>query len=291
MKKLLLLLLMIFAVGAFAQTRKKHAAKKKARHSVRHRSAGGSARMEEAVEKEEKTAYPFISLDSVTKKLTLKDPPNDSDRPYVLVNNNPYYGRLQDLNPKSFTDISVIKSKGAKMIYGQKAAAGALIIETKQVLPAGQPANVLLPMPKGQPSSKPFILNEEPASGKLTDIDPDKILKIDTLIAPKFAGAKENDTTFSVTTKVYGKKLYQWKFGTLSKAYKTYIRGRRGKDSGVNYILNNGTILTGGNEEDLIRLLEVYNSDIKTVTFSGPGGTGKNRKPATVNIELNLPEN
>jgi hypothetical protein len=298
MKKLLLILLMLLTVGAFAQTRKKHATKKKAKstakhskkRSSRHRSSGGEARVEEPVEEEEKVAYPFFSVDSVTKKLVLKDPPEEKDRPFVLVNDNVYTGRLQDLKPQSILDISVVKSKGAKMMYGQKAAAGALIIKTKQALPADLPGT-LLPLPKQQPNQKAFILNEEATYGKVSDIDPATILKIDTLIQPKFAGSKDNDTTVNVTTKVYGKKLYQWKFGTLSKAYKAYIRSHRGKDAGVNYILSDGTILTGGKEEDLIKLLEVYNSDPKAASFTGPQGTRKNRKPATLTIELNQPRN
>ena len=298
MKKLLLILLMLLTVGAFAQTRKKHATKKKAKstakhskkRSSRHRLSGSDARVEEPVEEEEKVTYPFFSVDSTTKKLTLKDPFNENDRPFVMVNDNVYNGRLQDLKPENIQDISVIKKKGAKMIYGQKAAAGALIIKTKQALPADLPAT-LLPLPKQQPNQKAFILNEEPAIGKVSDIDPETILKIDTLIQPKFVGSKDNDTTVNVTTKIYGKKLYQWKFGTLSKAYKTYIRSRRGKDTGVNYVLSDGTILTGGEEGDLIKLLKVYNSDITSVTFAGATGKRSNRTPTTVTIEINEQSN
>lgn len=298
MKKLLLILLMLLTVGAFAQTRKKHATKKKAKstakhskkRSSRHRLSGGEARVEEPVEEEERATYPFFRVDSVTKKLVLTDPPEEHDRPFVLVNDNVYNGRLQDLKPQSILDISVVKSKGAKMMYGQKAAAGALIIKTKQALPADLPGT-LLPLPKQQPNQKAFVLNEEVTYGKVSDIDPETILKIDTLIQPKFVGATQNDTTVNVTTKKYGTKLYQWKFGTLSKTYKMYIRSRRGKDNGVNYVLTDGIILTGGKEEDLIKLLNVYNSDIKAVTFTGPSGTRKNRKPATVTIELNQPAN
>jgi hypothetical protein len=297
MKRLLLILLMLLSVCAFAQ-RKKHATKKKARstakhskkRSSRHRSSGGEARVEEPVEEEERVAYPFFSVDSVSKKLILKDPPEERDRPFVLVNDNVYNDRLQDLKPQDILDISVVKSKGAKMMYGQKAAAGALIIKTKQALPADLPS-VLLPLPKQQPNQKAFILNEEVTYGKVSDIDPEKILSIDTLIQPKFAGSKDNDTTVNVTTKVYGKKLYQWKLGTLSKAYKTYIRGHRGNDEGVDYTLSDGTILTGGKEEDLINLLKVYNAGIKAATFTGPSGTRKNRKRAIVTIELEQAQN
>jgi hypothetical protein len=296
MKKLLLILLMLLTVGAFAQ-RKKHATKKKAKSTTRHSKkrssrhhSEGEARMEEAVEEEERVAYPFFSIDSVTKKLVLKDPPEERDRPFVLVNGDEYHGRLQDLKPESILDISVVKPKGAKMMYGQKAAAGALIVKTKQALPANLPSN-LLPLPKQQPNQKAFILNEEPTYGKVADIDPTTILKIDTLIQPKFVGSKDNDTTINVTTKVYGKKLYQWKFGTLSKAYKRYIRSRRGNDNGVQYILGDDNVLTGGNEEDLIKLLGVYNLDPKAASFTGPGGTRNNRKPATLSIELNQPAN
>jgi hypothetical protein len=165
-----------------------------------------------------------------------------------------------------------------------------LIIKTKQHLPADLP-NTLLPLPKQHGNQKPFMFNEEVTYGKVEDLDPAKILSIDTLIQPKFVGSKDNDTTVSVTTKVYGKKLYQWKLGTLSKAYKTYIRSRRGNDAGVNYILGDGTILIGGKEEDLINLLKVYNSGINAATFTGPGGTRRNRKPATVTIELNQSAN
>ncbi|MBD1384033.1 hypothetical protein IDJ75_01995 [Mucilaginibacter rigui] len=298
MKKLLLILLMLLSVCAFAQTRKKHATKKKAKstakhskkRSSRHRLNAGDARMEEPVEEEERATYPFFRVDSTTKKLVLTDPPDEKDRPFVLVNDNVYNGRLQDLKPQNILDISVVKSKGAKMMYGQKAAAGALIIKTKQALPADLPGT-LLPLPKQQGNQKPFMFNEEVTYGKVEDIDPAKILSIDTLIQPKFAGSKDNDTTISVTTKVYGKKLYQWKLGTLSKAYKKYIRGRRGNDAGVDYVLGDGTILTGGKEEDLINLLKVYNSGIKAATFTGPSSTRKSRKRATVTIELDQAQN
>jgi hypothetical protein len=296
MKRLLLLLLMLLSVSAFAQ-RNKHATKKKAKHTTKRSSRHSSrhryteeGRAEEPVEEEERVAYPFFSIDSVTKKLVLKDPPEERDRPYVLVNDNVYNGRLQDLKPESILDISVVKPKGAKMMYGQKAAAGALIVKTKQALPANLPGN-LLPLPKQQPNQKAFILNEEPTYGKVTDVDPATILKIDTLIQPKFVGSKDNDTTINVTTKVYGKKLYQWKFGTLSKAYKRYIRSRRGNDNGVQYILGENNVLTGGNEDDLIKLLDVYNLDLKAASFTAPAGTRRNRKPATLTIELNQPAN
>lgn len=296
MKKLLLILLMLISVCAFAQ-RKKHATKKKAKTSTtkhskkrssRHRSKVSGPPMEEAVEEEERVAYPFFSVDSVTKKLVLKDPPEERDRPFVLVNDNVYNGRLQDLKPENILDISVVKSKGAKMMYGQKAAAGALIIKTKQALPADLPGT-LLPLPKQQGSQKAFILNEEATYGKVSDIDPETILKIDTLIQPKFVGATQNDTTVNVTTKRYGTKLYQWKFGTLSKAYKSYIRSRRGKDLAVTYVMPDGTELTG---EDKLQLFNLASkADIKAVSFTGPSGTRRNRKPATLIIELNQPAN
>ncbi|MES2060881.1 MAG: hypothetical protein V4456_03120 [Bacteroidota bacterium] len=294
MKKLLLILLMLLTVGAFAQTRKKHATKKKAKSTAKHskkRSSrhrlSGEARVEEEVE-EDRSTYPFLVLDSATKKLVLKDPADEKDRPLVLINDAIYTGSLEDIKPATILDLSVIKKKGAKMIYGQKAAAGALIIKTKQPLPADLPST-LLPLPKQHGSQKPIILNEEVTYGKLEDIDPKTILKIDTLIQPKFAGAKDNDTTVNVTTKKYGTKLYQWKFGTLSKAYKTYIRSRKGKDLAVTYIMPDGNELTG---EDKLQLFELASkADIKAVSFTGPGGTRKNRKPATVTIELNQPTN
>jgi hypothetical protein len=294
MKKLLLILLMLLCVGAFAQ-RRKHATKKKAktttkhskRRSSRHRSGGDETRVEEPVE-EEKSSYPFLVLDSATKKLVLKDPPDQKDRPLVLVNDAEYNGRLQDLKPENILDISVIKSKGAKMMYGPKAAAGALIVKTKQALPANLP-NVLLPLPKTQANQKAFVLNEEVTYGQVADIDPETILKIDTLIRPKFAGATQNDTTVNVTTKKYGTKLYQWKFGTLSKAYKSYIRSRRGKDLAVTYVMPDGSELTG---EDKLQLWELASkADIKAATFTGPSDARKNRKPATLIIELNEPAN
>lgn len=296
MKKLLLILLMLLTVGAFAQTRKKHATKKKAKSTVkhskkrssRHRLSGSEARVEEPVEEEEHVTYPFFRVDSVTKKLVLTDPPEEKDRPFVLVNDNVYNGRLQDLKPQNILDISVVKSKGAKMMYGQKAAAGALIIKTKQALPADLPS-ILLPLPKEQAHQKAFVLNEEVTYGQVKDIDPETILKIDTLIQPKFVGATQNDTMVNVTTKKYGTKLYQWKFGTLSKAYKSYIRSRKGKDLAVTYIMPDGNELTG---EDKLQLFELASkADIKVVSFTGPGGTRKNRKPATVTIELNQAAN
>ncbi len=248
----------------------------------------GGARVEEHVEEEERVTYPFFSVDSVTKKLVLKDPPEERDRPFVMVNDNEYHGRLQDLKPENILDVSVIKPKGAKMMYGQKAAAGALIVKTKQALPADLPST-LLPLPKQQGNQKAFVLNEEATFGKVSDIDPETILKIDKLIQPKFAGATVNDTTVNVTTKKYGTKLYQWKFGTLSKAYKSYIRSRRGKDLAVTYVMPDGTELTG---EDKLQLWELASkADIKAATFTGPRGIRKNRKPATLIIELNQPAN
>jgi hypothetical protein len=286
MKKLLLILLILLSVGAFAQTRKKHAKKKVSRttkNRVRHRA---SARENEPVQQPD---FQYVKM-GADKKIVFTDPPEGQEKPLVIINDTVYNGRLEELRSDNVIDVSVIKRKGARIMYGPKAAAGAIIIKTKQHLPANTGHNTL-PLPKPRPQQKPFMFNEEVTYGKVEDLDRSKILSIDTLIQPKFVGSKENDTTVNVTTKVYGKKLYQWKFGTLSKAYKTYIRSRRGNDNGVNYILGDGTILAGGKEEDLIKLLNVYNSDIKAVTFTGPVGTRKNRKPATVTIELNQPAN
>jgi hypothetical protein len=283
MKKLLLILLMFLSVCTYAQ-RRKHA-RKKARHSTRHRSR--HRRMEEDVAVEETPTYPFFSVDSVTKKLVLKDPPLEQDRPLVMINGNIYTGRLADIKRENILDVSVIKKKGAKMMYGPKAAAGALIIKTRQPLPADLPTTLLTP-PKPNARQKPFILNDQPTYGQVTDIDPTTILKIDTLIQPKFIGAKDNDTTIVVTTKKYGTKLYQWKFGTLSKAYKAYIRARHGKDSKVVYVLPDGTQLTG---DDKLKLFDQAKADIKSVSFTRPHGTRNNRTPATLIIEPTQPGN
>lgn len=286
MKKILLILLMLLSVSAFAQ-RKKHA-KKKSRHHTRH--SVNVIREEEEVTEEATPKYAFIAVDSATKKMVLVDPPLMQDRPLVMINDNIYTGRLADIKRENILDISVVNKKGAVMMYGKEAAAGALIIKTRQPLPANLP-NVILPIPKKEPAKKSFIFNEEVTYGKIEDLDPAKILSIDTLVQPKLVGSRENDTTLNVTTKVYAKKLYQWKFGTLSKSYKTYIRSRRGNDNGVNYVLGDGTILTGGKEDDLIKLLKAYNSDPKAVEFTGPRGTGNNRTPATLTIELNQVSN
>jgi hypothetical protein len=282
MKKLLLILLMLLTVGAFAQTRKKHAKKKVSRttkHRVRHRA---SVREDEPVLQPE---FQYVTM-GADKKIVFTDPPEGEAKPFVIINDTVYNGRLEDLKADNIIDVSVVKRKGARIMYGPKAAAGAIIIKTKQHLPANLGYNAL-PLPKPRPQQKPFMFNEEVTYGKIEDLDPRKILSIDTLIQPKFIGSKDNDTTVSVTTKVYGKKLYQWKLGTLSKAYKTYIRSRRGNDNGVNYVLSDGTILTGGKEEDLIKLLKVYNSDITSVTFAGATGKRSNRTPTTVTIEIN----
>ncbi|MBB5395588.1 hypothetical protein [Mucilaginibacter sp. AK015] len=280
MKKLLLILLILLSVGAFAQHKKR--AKKKvrrtAKRSVRHK----------AIEKTEPD-FQYVAM-GPDKRIVFTDPPEELEKPFVLINDTVYNGRLQDLNVDDIIDVSVIKRKGARIMYGPKAAAGAIIIKTKQQLPANAGNNVL-PSPKPPTVKKSFLFNEEVTYGNVEDLDPKKILSIDTLIEPKFTGSKDNDTTISVTTKVYGKKLYQWKFGTLSKAYKTYIRSRRGNDNGVLYILGDGTTLTGGKEEDLIKLLNVYNAGVKSVSFTPPGGKRKNRTPAKVTIELNQPEN
>jgi|GEM_PF-3005327 len=287
MKRLLLILLILLSVNAFAQ-RKKSRAKKRAKHSVRHKVRYKEQVEEEDVVEEEKPTYPFIAVDSATKKLTLKDPADEKDRPFVLVNDEPYDGLLADIKRENILDVSVINKKGAKMMYGQKAAAGALLIKTKQALPANLP-NTLLPVPKQQSKQKSFILNEELTFGQIADIDTATILTIDTLIQPKFVGAKDNDTTISITTKKYGTKLYQWKFGTLSKSYKAYIRSRRGNDSKVVYILADGTELTGANKLELFE--QATKADIKSVKFTSPRRTRKSNTPATLTIELNQEEN
>jgi outer membrane lipoprotein-sorting protein len=284
MKKLLLILLMFLSVCAFAQTRKKHAKKKASRtskHRVRHNA---SIREEEPVQEEE---FQYVTI-GPDKKIVFTDPPDGQEKPFVIINDTVYNGRLQDLKVGSIIDVSVVKRKGARIMYGAKAAAGAIIIKTKQHLPANLSYEAL-PLPKPKAEQKSFMFNEEVTYGKVEDLSPKDILSIDTLIQPKFVGSKDNDTTVSVITKAYGKKLYQWKFGTLSKAYKTYIRSRRGNDGGVNYVLSDGTTLAGGKEEDLIKLLKVYNSDPKAADFTGPHGTRKNRTPATLTIELNQP--
>ncbi|RYU91107.1 hypothetical protein EWM62_03980 [Mucilaginibacter terrigena] len=285
MKKLLLILLMFLTVSAFAQTRKKHA-KKKVKHTTR-RSARHRASRESEPPPQPDFQYVKMGAD---KKMVFTDPPEGEEKPFVLINDTVYNGRLEELRVEDILDVSVIKRKGARIMYGPKAAAGAVIIKTKQHLPANIPDSAL-PVPKPRPQQKSFLFNEEVTYGKVEDLDPKKILSIDVLVQPKFVGSKENDTTVSVITKVYGKKLYQWKFGTLSKAYKAYIRSRRGNDTGVNYVLSDGTTLTGGKEEDLLKLLRVYNSGVTAVTFTGPKGTRRNRTPATVNIELNQATN
>ncbi|MCQ6958820.1 hypothetical protein [Mucilaginibacter aquariorum] len=282
MKRLLIILLILLSVDAFAQ-RKKSRVKKRAKHTVRHRA---SVREDEPVLQPE---FQYVTM-GADKKIVFTDPPEGEAKPFVIINDTVYNGRLEELKADNVIDVSVVKRKGARIMYGPKAAAGAIIIKTKQHLPANMAYNSL-PLPKPRPQQKPFMFNEEVTYGKIEDLDPKKILSIDTLIQPKFIGSKDNDTTVSVTTKVYGKKLYQWKFGTLSKAYKTYIRSRRGNDNGVNYVLSDGTTLTGGKEEDLIKLLKVYNSDITSVTFAGATGKRSNRTPTTVTIEINEQSN
>ncbi|WP_454801822.1 hypothetical protein [Mucilaginibacter phyllosphaerae] len=284
MKRLLIILLVLLSVNASAQ-RKKSRAKKRAKHTVRHRA---SVREEEP-EPEPVREFQYVSM-GADKRIVLTDPPEGQEKPFVMINDTVYNGRLQDLNVDNILDVSVIKRKGARIMYGPKAAAGAIIIKTKQHLPANLSDKVSA-LTKPGPQQKPFMFNEEVTYGKVEDLDQSKILSIDTLIQPKFAGSKDNDTTVNVTTKIYGKKLYQWKFGTLSKAYKSYIRSRRGKDDGVQYLLSDGTTLTGGNEDDLIKLLQVYHADPKSATFTGAKGTRKNRTPATLTIELNQPAN
>jgi len=284
MKRLLIILLVLLSVNASAQ-RKKSRAKKRAKHTVRHRA---SVREEEP-EPEAVREFQYVSM-GADKRIVLTDPPEGQEKPFVMINDTVYNGRLQELNVDNILDVSVIKRKGARIMYGPKAAAGAIIIKTKQHLPANLSDNVSV-LTKPGPQQKPFMFNEEVTYGKVEDLDQSKILSIDTLIQPKFAGSKDNDTTVNVTTKIYGKKLYQWKFGTLSKAYKSYIRSRRGKDDGVQYVLSDGTTLTGGNEDDLIKLLQVYHADPKSATFTGAKGTRKNRTPATLTIELNQPAN
>lgn len=295
MKRLLLLLLILLSVSAFAQRRKSRA-KKKATHTVRHKTkhrarhrASREEPVEEEVAEEEKPAYPFLTVDSATKKMVLKDPSDEKDRPFVLLNDNVYTGLLEDIKPESILDISLVNKKGARIMYGQKAAAGALLIKTKQPLPADLPnapvPNTSLPLAKLPVKQKAFILNEEVTDKLLVDIDPTTILKIDSLIQPKFVGSKENDTMLNVTTKYYGTKWYQWKFGTFSKAYKTYIRSRRGKDAKVVYILPDGTELTG---EDKLQLFEeATKADIKSVNFTPARSSRKGSSPTTVTIELN----
>ncbi|GGH03322.1 hypothetical protein [Mucilaginibacter phyllosphaerae] len=284
MKRILIILLVLLSVNASAQ-RKKSRAKKRAKHTARHRA---SVREEEP-EPEPVREFQYVSM-GADKRIVLTDPPEGQEKPFIIINDTVYNGRLADLKVDNITDVSVIKRKGARIMYGPKAAAGAIIIKTKQHLPANL-AYDALPLPKTGPQQKPFMFNEEVTYGKVEDLDQSKILSIDTLIQPKFAGSKDNDTTVNVTTKVYGKKLYQWKFGTLSKAYKSYIRSRRGKDDGMQYVLSDGTTLTGGNEDDLIKLLQVYHADPLSATFAPAKGTRKNRTPATLTIELNQPAN
>ena len=204
MKKIIVLLLVLLSVTAFAQRKKKSAAKKKTSHSVKHKSKHRSRRsvshdepVEEEVVEEEKPTYPFLTVDAVTKKMTLKDPPEEKDRPFVLVNDNVYAGLLANIKTEDILDISVVNRKGARIMYGQKGAAGALLIKTKQALPADLP-NGPVPMAMVPVKPKAFILNEEVTDRLLSDIDPSTILKIDTLIQPKFVGSRENDTSLNV---------------------------------------------------------------------------------------------
>ncbi|MBL4674709.1 MAG: hypothetical protein JKY70_00630 [Mucilaginibacter sp.] len=290
MKRLLIILLVFFTVGIADAQRKKSSSKKKAKHSSvkksskkkRHRGGGSSSYSEPDPEPEDEFQYVTMNAD---KHMVFNDPPDGEQKPYVLINDVPYEGNLRDLNVDDVIEVSVVKRKSARAMYGAKAAAGAVFIKAKN-LPNGTVAAPVT-RPSQLPVKKSFIYNEEVTYGSVQDISPEKILLIDTLIQPKFVGSKDNDTTLNVTSKVYGKKLYQYKFGTFSKAYKSYIRSRRGKDDGVNYVVSDGTTLTGGNEDDLLALFKLYSADIASATFIPAKGSRKNRTPATLNIELN----
>ncbi|QXV65215.1 hypothetical protein INP83_19385 [Mucilaginibacter sp. 21P] len=291
MKRLLIILLVLFTVGSVDAQRKKSSSKKKAKHlSVKksskkrrhHRGGGSSSYAEPDPEPEEEFQYVTMGAD---KRMVFNDPPEGEQKPYVLINDVPYEGNLRDINVNDVLEVSVVKRKSARAMYGAKAAAGAVFIKARH-MPNGMASAPVKPVTT-LPVKKSFIYNEEVTFGSVSDIAPEKILAIDTLIQPKFVGSKDNDTTLNVTSKVYGKKLYQYKFGTMSKAYKRYIRSRRGKDDGVNYVVSDGTTLIGGNEDDLLTLFKLYSADISSVSFTPAKGTRKNRIPATLNIELN----
>ncbi|HEK20250.1 hypothetical protein [Mucilaginibacter sp.] len=291
MKRLLIILLVLLSVTSADAQRKKSRTKKKAKHTSVRRSRGRHHRAtlysEPEPEPEETLQYVTMGAD---KRMVFNDPPEGEPKPYVLINDIPYTGNLRDINVNDVIEASVVNRKSARAMYGPKASAGAVLIKARR-LPAGltgTPVTQLQPQATVQSvPRKSFIYNEEVTYGNVSDIAPEKILSIDTLMQPKFMGAKEVDTTISVTSKVYGRKLYQYKFGTLSKPYKRYIRSRRGNDKGVVYEVSDGTTLEGGNGDDLLKLFKLYSADIQSVEFTGPHCTRKNRVPAKLTIVLN----
>src|SRR6478735_370151 len=112
MKRLLIILLVLFTVGSADAQRKKSSTKKKAKHSSikksskkrRHRGGGNSSYAEPDVQPEEEFQYVTMGAD---KKMVFNDPPDGEARPYVLINDVPYEGNLRDINVSDVIEVSV----------------------------------------------------------------------------------------------------------------------------------------------------------------------------------------
>jgi hypothetical protein len=76
------------------------------------------------------------------KKLILKDALNKSKRSFVMINNVPYNGSLNTIDSDSIVDVRVMKAADAKVLYGNKAANGAIMIKTKSYPVKYIPVNV-----------------------------------------------------------------------------------------------------------------------------------------------------
>lgn len=59
-----------------------------------------------------------------------------NNEPLIILDGAPYYGSLSDIGTNEIESINVLKDASSAAIYGARAAAGVILIETKKVLRA-----------------------------------------------------------------------------------------------------------------------------------------------------------
>src|SRR5207249_4158609 len=63
---------------------------------------------------------------------TLSNQPVTIKAPLIILNNFPYDGDINNINPNDIESITVLKDAAAASIYGAKAANGVIVLTTKQ---------------------------------------------------------------------------------------------------------------------------------------------------------------
>ena len=126
----------------------------------------------------------------------------------------------------------------------------------------------LIQLDSGVSKDALYVIDGEPSTNKLSNVNPNDIISIDIL-----KKGKGSDATFEpvndivvVVTKANAVKQYQKKFSSFSKKYQEFLNDHHNEDSGIIYIVDG--IILNGDKERIIKLYKLPATEIKNVGFN-----------------------